>query len=82
MIILTYNIRGGGSSAKRRQIIQIIEKVSLTFCLTQESKLESISKNLVESFWRNEEIDFSVSDSVGSSGGMLIIWKKMRWNCM
>lgn len=38
--------------------------------------MTSLSQSIVRRIWHIEDIDFSVFDSIGLSGGMLIQWKK------
>ncbi|XP_058766616.1 uncharacterized protein LOC131640222 [Vicia villosa] len=75
MIIGSFNIRGGGGSAKRRRISNIISRGKADIFLLQETKLKSYSIGLANSFWSTESIGFLASDSEGLSGGLLILWK-------
>lgn len=75
MIIGSFNIRWGGGSDKRRKISQIVDKGKADIILLQETKLKSCSDAMSSSFWRAENIGYSVSDSEGLPGGLLILWK-------
>lgn len=79
MIIGSFNIRGGGILVKRRRISHTIAKGKAVFFLIQETKLVLLSLSLAHSFWFKEDIDYSVSDSVELSGGMIIMWKRREF---
>ncbi|XP_058741852.1 uncharacterized protein LOC131614256 [Vicia villosa] len=83
MIIGSFNIRGGCIYVKRRRIHQIISKGRADLFLLQETKLKSCSESTAKSFWRVEDIEYSISDSVGMSGGQIILWnaRKMKVVC-
>ncbi|XP_058784973.1 uncharacterized protein LOC131659865 [Vicia villosa] len=74
MIIGSLNIRGAGSSAKRRRIHQLIVKGNADIFLIQESKLAAVSNSIAFSFWRRKDIGFSFLPSVGASGGLISLW--------
>ncbi|XP_058733670.1 uncharacterized protein LOC131605315 [Vicia villosa] len=74
MIIGSLNIRGGGSSAKRRRIHHLILKGKPDIFLIQESKLASVSDSIAYSFWRNKDIGYSFLPSDGASGGLILLW--------
>lgn len=60
---------------KRRIIAQIISSGKAYVFFLQEIKLSSCLDAMVRHFWPNKVIDFSISDSVGLSGGLIILWK-------
>lgn len=68
MIIGKFNIRGGCSFMKRRHIHQIISTGKAGIFLIQGKKLKSCSVSTARSFWREEGIDFSASNSECMSG--------------
>ncbi|XP_058762298.1 uncharacterized protein LOC131635678 [Vicia villosa] len=76
MIVGSFNIRGGGNALKRRRISNIIKKGEADIFLLQESKFTNCTEGLAKSLWSNSDIDFSFSNSVGMSGGMISLWKK------
>ncbi|XP_058741064.1 uncharacterized protein LOC131613407 [Vicia villosa] len=80
MIIGSFNIRGGCSYVKRRRIHQIIINGKANVFLLQETKLKSCSDLIAKSFWREVGIDYSVSDSEGMSGGLIILWNASKLN--
>ncbi|KAL8521151.1 hypothetical protein ACS0TY_011630 [Phlomoides rotata] len=62
MKILSYNVRGLGKKAKRREVRDIIKKQKIDLCCIQETKLEEVSKIRC------------TGESEGRSGGILSIW--------
>lgn len=42
----------------------------------QETKLENIDKYAIQRIWGNGDMDFVRSNAIGSSGGLLTIWRK------
>ncbi|XP_058775206.1 uncharacterized protein LOC131649462 [Vicia villosa] len=76
MIVVSMNMRGGGSSAKRKRVASLIQKGGPEICFLQETKLSSLSSRMVKELWGDENVEWSVSDSVGASGGILTMWKK------
>lgn len=76
MIIGSLNIRGGGNVIERRRISSLILKNNADIFMIQETKLPILQEFVVKSFWSNNGIGFSFSNSMGRSGGLLILWKE------
>ncbi|XP_058774615.1 uncharacterized protein LOC131648899 [Vicia villosa] len=74
MIIGSFNIRGGGSSVKRKRIKSIISKGRADFFLIQETKLNVVSDAVARSLWGINDMEFSFAGADGSAGGLLSIW--------
>ncbi|XP_058765457.1 uncharacterized protein LOC131638920 [Vicia villosa] len=74
MIIGSLNIKGGGSSAKRRRIHHLIVKGNADIFLIQESKFATVSDSLAYSCWRRKNIGYSYWPSTGASGGLISLW--------
>ncbi|XP_058775034.1 uncharacterized protein LOC131649281 [Vicia villosa] len=75
MIIGSLNVRGGGSLLKRRRISSIITRGKADIFVIQETKISSMEEVMAKSFWRKDYIEYSYSNSVGRSGGMITLWK-------
>ena len=78
MKILSWNIRGGGSSLKRRAIKETICKANPDIIVLQETKREEVSKSFVGSIWRSRFKEWIVLPAIGTAGGILIMWD-VRW---
>ncbi|XP_055962278.1 uncharacterized protein LOC126687456 [Mercurialis annua] len=91
---ITWNCRGGLLSFRKQSFIRnLVSKHNPSFIGLVESKKENIDAFLVRKLWPNLDFDFSFVPSIGSSGGLLIIWnsvllhnvsvtKGSRWICM
>lgn len=82
MQIISWNIRGLGSSVKKRFVLKLIKKRKPDMVLIQETKLETIDVCLVQNLWGSGDFGFACSSASGASGGLLAIWNKVipLWN--
>ena len=64
MKILTWNIRGSGSSCKRRAIKKVICKNNLDLVVLQEVKRETIDRAFIASVWRSRFKEWVVLPSM------------------
>jgi mannosylglycoprotein endo-beta-mannosidase len=76
MIVCSFNVRGLGSRVKRKKIADLVRSEKIEFLALQETKLEVISDTLVHYLWGNSDCCWAFVPSVGSSGGILSIWRK------
>lgn len=74
MKILSFNYRGIGKKAKRREIKEMLRKVKVDFCCIQETKLENLRERTARSIWGFGNSDWTCMDAQGKSGGILSIW--------
>src|SRR4051812_23689770 len=75
MIILSLNMRGGGSRVKRKRVGFHIQKGDVDICFIQETKLSSLDPQLVKELWGDNNVEWSFLDANGASGGILTMWK-------
>lgn len=54
----------------------LIKKRKPDMLFVQETKLENIDKYAIQRIWGNGDMDFVCSNAIGSSGGLLTIWRK------
>ncbi|KAL8557753.1 hypothetical protein ACS0TY_005021 [Phlomoides rotata] len=73
MKILSYNTRGLGKKAKRKEVRIILQKHSIDLCCLQETKLESISENVCKSIWGHSKFDWAFKASVGSEACICVV---------
>ncbi|EOY16579.1 Uncharacterized protein TCM_035385 [Theobroma cacao] len=68
--------RGLGRGEKKRALRKLlrIEKPSMVFI--QETKIETVSRNLFSRLWNGEEIVGKVVEADGRSGGIISLWQK------
>lgn len=68
MKIITWNIRGLGSTVKKRFLSMLIKERSPGIFLVQETKLESVEVLDIQKLWGKANVDFVVSGAVGKWG--------------
>ena len=74
MKILSWNVRGLGSRAKRKRVKDTISKATPDVVLLQETKLEILDDLVVRDVWESRFKGWECLPSVGASGGVLVIW--------
>lgn len=73
MKILTYNIRGVGSSIKWKAIRKLVVKEEVQLLCIQETKMQDVPKELCYSLWGSHDVQWSFIPSEGASGGILCL---------
>ncbi|KAK8595376.1 hypothetical protein V6N13_016749 [Hibiscus sabdariffa] len=73
MRIVSWNVRGLGSAAKRRGVRDLLRKQHCDMAILLESKWE------VAKVWPGYMFDFTFAPSVGASGGILVVWDCSRF---
>lgn len=76
MNLLSYNIRGGGSSSKRKRIGFLNQFLNIDVCFLQETKLSFFNDDLASSLWGNRVVEWMACHSIGVAGGMVILGRK------
>lgn len=51
MKLISLNIRGLGSTVKRKEVLSLISKLRVDICCIQETKIESMDVNLCKTVW-------------------------------
>jgi hypothetical protein len=74
--ILSWNVRGLNNRGKRLKISNLLRNWRVDIVCFQETKLVSISNNLVHSLWDCPYVDWCHVDSRGASGGILLLWDR------
>lgn len=64
MNLMSYNIRGGGISSKRKRISFLIQSYKLEVCFIQETKISCFNEILTSSFWGSKEVEWTMSNSL------------------
>lgn len=75
MTLMSYKLRGCGSSIKRKSLSHIISKGHFFVCFLHETKLEHIWEDMVQFIWGGKEVEWIGNGSQGRSCGLLIMWK-------
>jgi hypothetical protein len=66
--------RGLNKRRKRPRVCNLLRDWKVDVICFQETKLHSLSRNVVRSLWRCNHIDWCTLDSNGAKGGILIMW--------
>ncbi|TYG96534.1 hypothetical protein ES288_A11G358100v1 [Gossypium darwinii] len=72
MRIVTWKDRGLGSGAKIEAASRLVRITRDNVCFLQETKLESVTVELVRKFWGDECFDFKFAAAIVRSGGRLV----------
>lgn len=76
MKIISWNIRGLGSSVKKRFISKLIKERAPEVLLIQETKVDKFEIDSIRRMWGKVEVDFAEVGAEGASGGLLTMWNK------
>lgn len=79
MKILSYNVRGAGRRAKRREFKELVNRLKIDFGCIQESKLDNIERRIGRSLWGGKNFDWAFELAEGNAGGIISIWNKDRF---
>jgi hypothetical protein len=74
--ILTWNVRGLNEGRKRLKIRNLLSTWKVDIVCLQETKLKMVSDQLVHSLWRCPHKEWCHVDSIGASGGILLMWDR------
>ncbi|KAG6628599.1 hypothetical protein CIPAW_14G024500, partial [Carya illinoinensis] len=74
--IISWNVRGLHEHNKRFQVRNLLRQWKGDIVCLQETKLEVITRKLVQSLWRGQHIGWSYFPSKGASEGILIMFDK------
>ncbi|XP_071729213.1 uncharacterized protein [Rutidosis leptorrhynchoides] len=74
MCTISLNIRGIRQVGKLNWLKRICNKEKPTILGLQETKCGQTTDNLIDWFWVNSDFKFVQKDSIGASGGIMLIW--------
>ncbi|KAK8696618.1 hypothetical protein V6N13_001750 [Hibiscus sabdariffa] len=80
MRVLSWNVRGLGSQVKRKAIRSLLRKQCIEMTFLIETKLEVVSDNVIKSISWTDAFRYDFVPSLGSSGGIIIIWKQTKFD--
>lgn len=80
MKLVSINVRGLGRSIKRRELKNFVRRENLDMLCIQETKLETITREVCNSIWDDSNFRWNHIPSVGRSGGILCIWRNSSFN--
>lgn len=79
MKIISYNIRGLGGLAKKKEILNIIKAPKPTFMCNQETNMEVMDRYVCFSIWGSNEFEYASKPYEGRSGGILTMWDIIKF---
>jgi hypothetical protein len=74
--ILSWNVRGLNSPNKRIMVRNLLRQWRVDIVCLQETKLELISKTVINSIWGCPYVDWCYVAGIGAAGGILLTWDK------
>ncbi|BFG20710.1 hypothetical protein CerSpe_069840 [Prunus speciosa] len=74
MKIVSWNVRGLGDRKKRAVIKKVLKKCGAYIVMLQETKKMLIDRKLIGNIWGSKFREWICLPSIGSSGGILIVW--------
>lgn len=74
MKILSWNVCGLGSVARRLTANELLHRNEVQIALVQELKFSSLSEKIVKEVWGSIFVNWVSADAVGSAGGFLLLW--------
>ncbi|KAK8539045.1 hypothetical protein V6N13_135811 [Hibiscus sabdariffa] len=80
MRVLSWNIRGLESWLKRKAIKSLLRKQRIEMTFIVETKLEVVSDDVVKSIWWTGVFRYESVPSLGSLGGILVIWEQTKFD--
>lgn len=75
MKIGSYNIRGLGGRAKKKEVQQIVKNQKLDLLCLQETKMENVSRCDGGALWDGDYFDWVWQQSQGAAGSLFIMWR-------
>jgi len=76
MNIISYNVRGLGRGVKWPAIRRLVKEHHVDLLCLQETKKETVNKNLCQALWGNFDYSWEFYPSAGPAGGILCIWNQ------
>jgi hypothetical protein len=74
--LISWNVRGLNDGAKRTRICNLLHHWKADVVCFQETKLTSVTQGLVRSLWCCKYVDWISLDSIGASGGIILMWDR------
>lgn len=78
--ILSWNVRGLNEADKRSTIKSMIYKWRADIVCLQETKIEDGSSQRIRQVWGNRWVEWAAMNSIGRSGGIIVLWDKRQWS--
>ncbi|KAL8500765.1 hypothetical protein ACS0TY_020375 [Phlomoides rotata] len=79
MKLMSYNVRGLGGMAKKKEIRKLIRELRVDGCCIQETKMENVEEMMVRKLWGKGKVDWAFKVAKGNAGGILTIWNTEKF---
>ncbi|KAL8496651.1 hypothetical protein ACS0TY_020372 [Phlomoides rotata] len=79
MKMLSYNIRGVGRKAKKKEIRELVNNWKVDACFIQESKLEKVDGKICRRLWGKGNFGWAFKQAEGRAGGLISIWNEEKF---
>ena len=73
--ILLWNVRGLNLVEKRMKIKSLLREWKVDIVFFQKTKVQNVTRELVQSLWGCVQVDWCALGSHGASGGILLMWE-------
>lgn len=73
---LPWNVRGINNHDKRVLLKNVLMDWNSYLICIQHTKLEDVELFDIRSIWGNQHVGFTVLKTIGSAGGILVLWNK------
>jgi hypothetical protein len=73
---LSWNVRGLNLEEKRMKIKNLRREWKADVVCFQETKIQVVTRELVQSLWGGVHVDWCYLGAQGASGGILIMWDR------
>ncbi|XP_058076384.1 uncharacterized protein LOC131224965 [Magnolia sinica] len=80
MRILSWNVRGLGPKQKRCLIKDSISRRDPDVLCLREIKIPLFKDSLLTSLWKAKDINWATLNALGTSGGIVVVWKSSKWD--
>lgn len=74
MKVLSRNVRGLGERKKRILVRDVLLWEKPDFLILQKTKKDRFPRKCIHSLWGGHSVEWACLESVGASGGILILW--------
>ncbi|XP_057453712.1 uncharacterized protein LOC130745452 [Lotus japonicus] len=80
MKIISFNVRGLGSSGKIRVIREMLAREKVDMVCLQETKLVVVDQRLCSQVWGDYSCEWRAIAATNGGGGLLCVWNAMAFN--
>ncbi|KAJ4839187.1 hypothetical protein Tsubulata_038955 [Turnera subulata] len=79
--LISWNVRGLGSTSKHNQLRDLIYKHEAKFVFVCETKKSGLNSHFCSTLWNIQNLEFRAVDTDGMAGGLLTLWDGTFFRC-